>query len=300
MTEQVLLREESDESAVQPPDAGPASPTIELLRRVMTNPSAVAGAALLLLMVCLAVFAPLLARYNPNAIDISSINQEPSGAHWFGTDYLGRDVWARCLYGGRISLSAGIQVVLIGFAIGTTLGLVAGYVRGVADDIIMRLMDVLFSFPGLLLAIGVVAILGPGLESAAIAVGIALVPSFARMARASALSAREHDYVLAARVVGARHGDIIFRHMLANVVGPLIVLATLSLGGAILVTAGLSYLGLGTQLPTSDWGTMLSGGYSHMFEAWSEVAFPGLFIVLTVLGINLLGDGLSDAFNPRL
>lgn len=296
----MLLREETEESADQSIEAGAASPTIELLRRLMRNPSAMVGLALLLLMVGLTVFAPLFARYGPNTIDISSINQEPSGAHWFGTDYLGRDVWARCLYGGRISLPAGLQVVLIGFAIGTPLGLVAGYVGGVVDDVLMRLMDVLFSFPGLLLAIGVVAILGPGLESAAIAVGIALVPSFARMARGSALSAREHDYILAARVLGGRHRDIIFRHMLMNVIGPLIVLATLSLGGAILVTAGLSYLGLGTQLPTSDWGTMLSGGYSHMFEAWSEVAFPGLFIVITVLGVNLLGDGLSDAFNPRL
>ncbi|MBV9282924.1 MAG: ABC transporter permease [Chloroflexi bacterium] len=295
-----LPQQAIDDSAAQEVEAPAASRSGELLRRVLANPSAVIGLALLLLMVGLAVFAPLIAHYGPNTIDVSSFNQEPSGAHWFGTDYLGRDVWSRCLYGGRISLPAGLQVVALGFALGTPLGLVAGYVGGFVDDLIMRLMDVLFSFPGFLLAIGVVAILGPGLESAVIAVGIAIAPSFARVARGSTLSARENDYVLAARLLGTPHRRIIFRHILGNVIGPLIVVATLSLGGAILVTAGLSYLGLGTQLPTSDWGTMLSGGYSHMFEAWSEVAFPGLAIVISVLGVNLLGDGLSDAFNPRL
>jgi peptide/nickel transport system permease protein len=258
------------------------------------------GLTLLLLVVILVILAPMIARYDPNAVDVSNLNQEPSGNHIFGTDNLGRDVWARCLYGGRISLPAGFGVVAIGLGIGGPLGLIAGYVGGIVDDVIMRPMDLLLSFPSILMAIGVVAILGPGLTSVVVAVGIVIVPSFARLARSSTLACRESDYVMAARVLGTRHWRIVFRHILVNVVDPLIVLATLNLGGAILVTAALSYLGLGTQLPTSDWGTMLQQGYEHMFQAWSEIAFPGLAIALCVLGINLLGDGLADALNPRL
>lgn len=272
----------------------------QILRRLVGNPSAMIGLALLLVMVVLSIIAPMIARYGPNTIDIANLNQDPTSAHWFGTDYLGRDVWSRVLYGGRISLPAGLGVIAIAFIIGTPMGLVAGYSGGLIDDVIMRVVDILLSFPGILLAIGVVAILGPSLNSAVVAVGITSVPGFARVARGSTLRAREQEYVEAARALSAGNVYIIFRHILPNIVDPLIVLATLTLGSAILATSALSFLGLGTQIPSSDWGTLLSLGYEHMFESWSEVTFPGLAIVITVLGINLFGDGLSDALNPRL
>lgn len=250
--------------------------------------------------IAVSLLAPLIVRGNPDAIDVFALNQDPSSHHWFGTDYLGRDVLTRVIYGGRSSLAAGLGVILIAFGIGTPLGLVAGYVGGIIDDFFMRLIDLLLCFPFIILTIGIVAILGASLQSAVIAVGIATIPGFARIARGSTLAARERDFVLSARALGSNHLHILFRHVLPNVVDPLIVLATINLGFAILATAALSFLGLGTQLPSSDWGTMLSLGYEHMFQSWSEVTFPGLAIAVAVLGINLLGDGLGDALNPRL
>jgi peptide/nickel transport system permease protein len=251
-------------------------------------------------LVVLTILAPLIARYGPNAIDITHLNQEPSAAHWFGTDNLGRDMWSRSLYGGRVSLPAGLAVVGIGLGLGTPFGVFAGYTESALGNLIMRAMDILLSFPGIVLALGIVAILGAGLPSVVVAVGIANIPYFARVARGSTLAAREADYVLAGRALGAGNTHLMLRHIVVNVIDPLIVLGTLSLGGAILATAALSYLGLGTQLPTSDWGTMLTAGFDHMYEAWSEVTFPGLAIVIAVLGINLFGDGLADALNPRI
>jgi peptide/nickel transport system permease protein len=273
--------------------------TGQIWRRLRTDPSAIAGAFLFGSMVVLALVAPLIARYGPNTLDINSLNYEPSAAHWFGTDYLGRDMWSRVIYGGRISLPAGLGVIAISFGIGIPFGLIAGYVGGLVDDVIMRLVDVILSFPAILLAILVVAILGPSLTSAVVAVGVAVIPGPARLARGSTLRAREYEYVDAARAQGATNWYILSRHILPNVVDPLIVLATLTLGSAILALAALSFLGLGTQLPSSDWGTLLSNGYEHMFQSWSEVTFPGIAIVIATLGINLLGDGLSDAFDPR-
>jgi peptide/nickel transport system permease protein len=282
-------------------EVGPGASLLrQLLRRLVRNPSAVVGLALLGTMILLSILAPVIAPYDPNAIDVNSMNHTPEPGHWFGTDYVGRDVLSRVLYGGRVSLPAGLGVIAIGFGCGVPLGLIAGYARGLGGELIMRLMDALLVFPGILLAIGVVAILGVGLRSAVIGVGIAITPGFARLARGSALAAREQDYVLAARGVGLGHTRIIRRHILVNIIDPLIVLATLNLGGAILATAALSYLGLGTQLPTSDWGSMISSGYTHMFEAWSEMVFPGLAILISVVGINLFGDGLGDALNPRI
>jgi peptide/nickel transport system permease protein len=270
------------------------------LRRFAGRPSALLGLVLLSAMIVLALLAPLISRYNPDAIDVSMLNQDPSAAHWFGTDYLGRDMWARVVYGGRVSLPAGLGVVIIAFGVGVPLGLIAGYGGKLLDELIMRLVDVLLSIPGILLAIGVLAILGTGLTSAVVAIGVASIPGFARISRASALQVREMGYVEASRAQGAGSLRILVRHILPNIVDPLIVLATLSLGSAILATAALSFLGLGSQPPTSDWGTLLSNGYEHMFQSWSEVTFPGLAIAISVLGINLLGDGLTDALNPRL
>jgi len=272
----------------------------QVLRRLRGDPRALTGLGLVGLMALLAIFAPLIARYNPDAVNVAILNQNPSPAHWFGTDYLGRDMWARVLYGGRISLPAGLGVIAIALGVGIPLGMIAGYAGKLVDDLIMRLFDVLLALPGILLAIGIIAILGPGLTSAVIAIGVASTPGFARIARASTLQAKTQDYVEAARAQGAGPFYIIFRHILPNIVDPIIVLTTLALGAAILATAALSYLGLGTQLPTSDWGSLLSNGFEHMFQSWSEITFPGLAIGLSVLGINLLGDGLGHALNPRL
>lgn len=271
----------------------------QVILSVVRNPSSLLGLAFLLLIVILTVVAPLISRYDPNTMDVSLLNQKPTLAHWFGTDYLGRDMWARVLYGGRTSLPAALGVVAIALGIGVPFGLVSGYMGGIVDDIIMRLVDILLSFPGILLAIGIVAILGPGMPSAVIAIGVASIPYFARMSRGSTLSVKERSYIEAARVAGTRGYRIALRHVLPNIIDPIIILATLNLGYSILATAALSYLGIGAQPPTSDWGSLLSQGYQHMFQAWSEVIFPGLAIVVTVLGINLFGDGLADALNPR-
>jgi peptide/nickel transport system permease protein len=272
----------------------------QILRRLFSNPAAIMGMVLLGGVVLVALLAPIIAHGNPDAVNVFDLDKEPSASHWFGTDYLGRDMWTRVVYGSRTSLAAGMGVILIAFGIGTPLGLIAGYIGGVIDDFIMRLVDLLLCFPFIILTIGIVAVLGASLQSAVIAVGVATIPGFARIARGSTLAARERDFVLSARSLGGGHGHILFRHVLPNIVDPLIVLATINLGYAILATAALSFLGLGTQLPSSDWGTMLSLGYEHMFQSWSEVAFPGLAIAVSVLGINLLGDGLADALNPRL
>jgi ABC-type dipeptide/oligopeptide/nickel transport system permease subunit len=270
-----------------------------MLGELLHDGGALAGMGILALLVILTLIAPLIARHDPDIIDVFALNQGPSGAHWFGTDYLGRDLWARVLYGGRVSLPAGLGVVVIALGLGVPLGLAAGYVGGLLDDLFMRLMDILLAFPGIVLAVLVISILGPGLKSAIVAIGFTSIPFYARFARASTLATKEEVYVAAARAVGTPHRRIMGRHILPNISGPLIVLGATNFGYAVLVTAALSYLGLGTQPPTSDWGVLMSQGYDHMFLAASEVIFPGLAIVLTVLGANLLADGLTDAFNTR-
>ncbi|MDQ2828215.1 MAG: ABC transporter permease [Chloroflexota bacterium] len=272
-----------------------------VLLRLLRDPRAMSGLALLLLIAALTLLAPLIARYDPNSYhDFLVIDQLPSGSHWFGTDYLGRDLWSRVLYGGRISLPLGLGVVTIEAGIGVPLGLVTGYIGGLLDDILMRLVDIELALPGLLLPLGVIAMLGPGVASTVVALGVAGIPLYARLARASTRQIRERDYITAARAIGHSNTHIVWRQVLPNILDPLIVQVTLSLGSAIVAASALSYLGVGTQPPTADWGALLNTGAEHMFEAWSEVVFPGLAISLAVLGINLCGDGLTDALNPRL
>jgi peptide/nickel transport system permease protein len=226
--------------------------------------------------------------------------QAPSSSHPFGTDELGRDVFTRVLHGARISPAIGVIAIAIAGVIGTALGLISGYAGGVSDNIIMRGMDILLAFPGILLAIVIVATLGPGLRNAMIAVGIAFVPTFARVVRGDVLVEREKEYAVAARGVGASGARIAFREILPNVWGPVTVLATLAVAGAILAAAGLSFLGLGASPPTSEWGSMLSEGRNYLPAQWWIAVFPGCAIALTVLGINLVGDGLRDTLDPRL
>lgn len=269
-------------------------------RRLFHNPKFIIGFILIAIVAILAILAPLIGRYGPDIPNYSALNQSPSAAHWLGTDYLGRDLWSRLVWGGRVSLPAGFLVVCLSFGIGVPWGIIAGYGGRLIDDLLMRLVDVLLAFPGLILAFAIVAILGPGITSVVVALGIAGIPGYARVARASTLSMKELDYVLASHVQGAGAWWIMRRHVLRAIVDPLVILATLNLSGAILAAAALSFLGIGTQLPASDWGTMLANGFNYMFESWAQVTFPAIIIIITVLGINLMGDALGEILNPRM
>lgn len=269
------------------------------LRELLRSRKFLFGSILFGAVVLAAIFAPLIAHYNPDFPNYNDLNQNPSSAHIFGTDYLGRDLWSRVVWGGRTSLPAGCLIVVLSFCIGVPWGIVAGFGGRLIDDLLMRLIDVLLAFPGIILAFSIVAILGPGIPSVVVALGIAGIPGYARVARASTLSTRELDYVAAARAQGASAAHIMRAHVFRNIVDPLVILATLNLSGAILAASALSFLGIGTQLPASDWGTMLSNGYNYMFESYSQVVFPAAVIIVTVLGINLMGDALGEALNPR-
>jgi peptide/nickel transport system permease protein len=270
------------------------------LRRVAgQNPLGVAGAALVGLLLTLALLADVIAPFDPTS-QITRRLMAPDETYRLGTDELGRDVLSRIIHGSRISLYVGVISVGIALAVGGVLGLVAGYSGGWIDNLLMRLMDVMFSIPTLVLAIAITGILKPNLTNAMIAIGIVYTPTFARVARGPVLSIVQHEYVTAARTVGSGHARIIFRHVLPNVMAPILVQTTLSLSTAILAEAVLSFLGLGTQPPDPSWGTMLGTGRKFMETAPWVAVFPGLAIMLAVLGFNLLGDGLRDALDPRL
>lgn len=268
--------------------------------RLLKNRAAVFGGVLVVALILAALTAPLIAPFDPIKQDLRSSLQPPSSTHFFGTDVHGRDIFSRVLYGAAISLRIGALGALIGATIGVTLGLIAGFYGGLTDSLIMRAMDILLAFPGLLLAIAIVAVIGPGLENVIIAVGIFSVPEFARLVRGSILSTKQQEFMIAAQVVGARDRRLMTQHLLPNVLAPILVLGTLRIATAILTAASLSFLGLGAQPPTPEWGAMLSDGREYMVLAPHVATFPGLAILLTVLGFNLLGDGLRDALDPRL
>jgi peptide/nickel transport system permease protein len=268
-------------------------------RRFAKHKGALVGVFIVACVTAAALLAPVLAPYNPEEITVD-ILQGPSREHLFGTDEIGRDVLSRVLYGARISPWIGVIAIVMAGVIGTALGLISGYAGGVSDNVIMRGMDILLAFPGILLAIVVVATLGPGLRNAMIAVGVAFIPTFARVVRGEVLVEREKEYVAAARGLGASGARIAFGEILPSVWGPVTVLATLGVAGAILATAGLSFLGLGASPPTPEWGAMLSEGRNYLPDQWWIAVFPGIAIALTVLGINLIGDGLRDTLDPRL
>lgn len=277
-----------------------SSLTGDALRRLRRNPGAVAGAIVLAVIITLTVLAPLIAPYDPIAQDTRAIRAAPSAAHLFGADNFGRDVFSRVLYGGRMSLPVGFVAVSITAVVGVALGLIAGYYGRTVDTVIMRWVDLMLAFPGILLAMSLIAILGTSLFNLMLAVGIAAIPEYTRVVRGTVLSVREAEYVIAARVSGSHDRAIILRHILPNVLPPVIVLATLGIAGAIILGSTLSFLGLGIQPPTPEWGNMLSDGRSMLRHQWWVSLFPGLAIMLTVLAINLLGDGLRDALDPRL
>ncbi len=257
------------------------------------------GGGVLCMLLLMALLAPVLAPYDPLAQDLYQRLQPPSTDHWFGTDDFGRDILSRIVYGSRISLRIGLIAISQALTGGTLFGLVAGYRGGMVDMLIMRSMDLMLAFPSILLAIAIVAVIGPGIENAILAVSIVLVPQFARLVRSSVLTVREATYVEAARALGATESRLLFYSILPNCTAPLIVQTTLGMGTAILDAAGLSFLGLGAQPPVPEWGAMLSGGRELLLRAPWVMTFPGLAIFAVVLGLNLFGDGLRDALDPK-
>ena len=275
----------------------------DAFRRLRRNPGAILGCFLVLVFVVAAVFAPLIAPYGPleQGLNGRLEPEAPSAAHLFGLDLLGRDQLSRIVFGARFSLLIGVVSVAIGLSVGLVLGGSAGYVGGFVDSLIRRLMDVMLSIPGLLFAIGIVAPLGPGLTQIMIAVGVTNIPIFARLLRGSILAQRENDFVLAARAIGVKRRNILASHILPNAISPVIVQGTLALATAIIDVAGLGFLGLGPQDPsTPEWGTMLTDTTEFLQVAPYLAIVPGLAIVFSVLGFNLIGDGLREALDPKL
>ena len=247
-----------------------------------------------------AVLAELIAPYDPTFQDYSALNQGPSADHWFGTDYLGRDVLSRVIYGSRVSLLVGSVAVCIGLVVGVTVGLAAGFLGGKVDAVLMRATDAIWAFPALMLALAITSVLGRGVTNAMIAIGVVNIPFLARLTRASTLFIREMDYVTAAKSMGASSARIALRYILPNIAAPLIVQASLLFAAAIIIEASLSFLGVGVQPPKPSWGLDLRTGYQYMSTNLSQAFFPGLAIFLTVIALNFLGDGLRSALDPRL
>lgn len=285
--------------AEQTATALPARRSPNAMRRFWRSPRTIFGVAMLALIILSAVFAPLLSTHEPNAQNLRNRLQPPSSEHWLGTDHFGRDTYSRIMYGGRLSISVGFLSVGIALAVGGVMGLLAGFYGGWVDRVMMAISDVLLALPGFLLALAIVAALGSSIVNVMIAVGVATIPYFSRIMRSAVLSVREMDYVAAAEAAGQDHRGIMVRHIVPNALSPVIVQVTLSLAGAILTAAGLSFLGMGAQPPTAEWGAMLNGARDYLREAHYPVTFPGIAIVLTVLALNFVGDGLRDALDPR-
>ncbi len=275
---------------------------LEVWQHLKRNKMAMFGLVILSLVVFAAVFADLIADYETVVIaqNLSDRLQGPSAQYWMGTDEFGRDIFARMIHGTRVSLMVGVLSVAIAIMIGGTLGAVAGYYGGRLDNIIMRVMDIFLAVPSILLAIAIVSALGANLINLMLAIAVSSIPSYARVVRASVLSLRDQEFIEAARAIGASDTRIIFRHIVPNALAPVIVQGALGVATAILSTAGLSFIGLGIQPPEPEWGAMLAGGRQYLRHAWHVTTFPGLAIMITILALNLLGDGLRDALDPRL
>jgi dipeptide transport system permease protein len=288
------------------PTATPPHPLREFWSYFSANRGAVAGLAVIVAVLLLALLADVVAPHAPNLTNPAAFLRPPlwqeggSLVYPLGTDAIGRDIFSRLIYGARLSLAIGIAVVTLSIAVGIVLGLMAGFFRGMAEIVIMRLMDIILTLPSLLLAIVIVAILGPGLMNAMLAVAVVILPHYVRITRAAVIAERSKDYVTAARVGGAGTVRLMFREVLPNCTAPLIVQASLGVSTAILDAAALGFLGLGAQPPASEWGTMLADAREFVLRAWWVVTFPGLAILITVLAFNLLGDGLRDALDPKL
>ena len=272
----------------------------DTFRRFIKNKAAVVGLIIISLLLFGAIFAGVITPYDFDKQDLTARFEMPSMAHLLGTDEFGRDLFTRILYGARISLFVGILSVSVGCLIGGTLGALAAYYGGRVDNFIMRFLDIWHSIPDLLLAISLASAMGPGIGNAIIAIGLTTIPSYARVVRASVMTVKNTEYIEAARCLGASVPRIILRHIIPNALAPIIVQAPLGVAGAIITTASLSFIGLGVQPPTPEWGSMLSKGRQYIRNYWHLVTFPGVFIMTTVISLNLLGDGLRDALDPRL
>lgn len=267
--------------------------------RFRQNPLTIIGSAVLLIFIFLAIAAPLLTPYQPDSIDLAQRLQPPSSEHWFGTDEVGRDIFTRVLYGARLSLGMGISVVVIAGLIGTVIGSMAGYIGGKFGQIIMRMMDMMLAFPPLVLAMALTAALGPSLFNAMLAIAIVKIPVFVRLARSETLVVKEKLFVKAAKTFGLSDTWIIFRHIIPNVITPVIIQVTIDLGDAILLIATLGFIGLGAQPPTPEWGAMIHTGWEYFLDHWWYATFPGIAIFLASVSFNLLGDGLRDLMDTK-
>lgn len=279
---------------------GARSPRQMYWKRFKSNRMCIMGALLVLLLIFIAIFGPLISPNDPILVNTPDRFMAPNRHYWFGTDEFGRDIFSRILYGGRIAVQVGLVSVAVAFLGGIVLGLVSGYYGGMVDTVLSRLLEIWLSFPDILFVIAVVAILGPSLNTVIVALGFLSIPAYARIVRGSVLSARKELYVEAAQSVGVTSGRIMLRHILPNVVAPLIILSSLRFGSALLTGAGLSFIGLGAQPPSPEWGAILSTGRMYMYQAPWITVFPGLAIAIFVLGVNMLGDGLRDVLDPRL
>ena len=290
MAEEKVLNEKSDIS----------TPFSEFLRKFKKQKTAIGALIVILIMVVIAFTAKWIAPYGINEYDYTAIMQPPTAKHWFGTDEFGRDLFSRILNGTGISLSVGLFAVTIAAICGSVLGLIGGYYGGIIDSIIMRVCDALFAFPGIILAIAIVAILGSGMANVVIAVAVFSTPTFARLVRGKTLSTKNSVFVQAAKNLGAGDARILFKHILPSAIPDIIVQYSMSVGSSILTASSLSFLGMGAQPPTPEWGLLLSNGRTYMMSSWHITLFPGLAIFITVLCFNLLGDGLRDALDPKL
>lgn len=270
------------------------------LNMLVKNKAALIGLIIILLLIIVALFGKFFMPYNPYEGELSQSLQAPSAAHVFGTDEQGRDILSRIIDGTKISLRVGVTSVAIALSIGTVIGSIAGYYGGKIDMLLMRIMDIILAFPSLLLAIAFMSALGKGIDKAVIAISIVTIPEYARIVRGCILTVKENEYVQAAKVIGNKDRTIIFKHILPNVMSPIIVRATLGISTAILETSALGFLGLGVQPPLAEWGSMLGAGRGYFYNAPHIVLFPGIAITITVLAFNLFGDGLRDALDPKL
>ena len=300
-TSAALLPPAVETAALVAPASVVRTPASEFWRKFKRQRVAVIAGIFVLLLVVTAVLAPWLAPFDAeNFFDYDALNNPPSAKHWFGVDALGRDIFSRILMGSRISLAAGLISVAVGAVLGSLLGLLAGYYEGWWDRIVMRMSDVLFAFPGILLAIGIVAILGNGMVNVIVAVSVFSVPAFARLVRGNVLSLKNQTYIEAVRSIGAPDSVIMLRHLLPGTISSVVVYLTMRIGTSIITAASLSFLGLGAQPPTPEWGSMLNEARADMLNAPHIALFPSLAIFFTVLAFNLLGDGLRDALDPKL
>ena len=289
---------ETDEGTA--PEIKRQSQFVVVTRRLSKNPLAVAGFIVAVFLVIIAIFAPLIAPYPYDKQDLVHSREAPSREHLFGTDELGRDVFSRIIWGSRFSLSIGVIAVLVGTSIGMLIGAIAGYFGNVIDDTLMRLIDILQSIPGILLAIAISVVLGPGFFNSVLALSVGCIPMACRLTRAAVLKVRNEEYIEAAISINASTPRIIFRHVLPNSFAPVLVSATMMIGGIIMAAAMLSFIGLGVQPPIPEWGSMIAGGRSLIRSSPWMVTFPGIFIMLSVLAFNMFGDGLRDALDPKL